>query len=165
MAKGIFNIVADKIFPATAPGGNQTENPNLKTSLFSQPITRGDADAALNHITGQFVARQNPTSQTAAVNRDGDDNQKTVTDFLRRIQSTQPFDEAALSKKKEHVELKLSKPPEQLSVADYDAATWRAVFNKAGYSLLTDEEVGLAVKAMKNTGYKSTNDGFSLSNL
>lgn len=166
MAKGIFNIVADKIFPPPAPGsGNQTENNSLRPLLFSQPITKGDAGAALNHITGQFVARQNPTGQTAAVNSDATDNQKTVADFLREIQNSQPFDEAALSKKKEHVELKLSKPPGQLSVADYDAATWRAVFNKAGYSLLTDAEVGMAVQAMKDTGYKSTNDGFSLSNL
>lgn len=63
MAKGIVSILTDKIFPATAPAGNQNEKSNLKTLLFSQPITKGDADAAVNHITGKFVERQNSASK------------------------------------------------------------------------------------------------------
>ncbi len=74
MANGISNFLTNKIFPADAPN-NQTENSNLKT-LLSSPTTRGEANTALNHITEQFVARQTPTSQTAAVERAGDETKK-----------------------------------------------------------------------------------------
>lgn len=164
MANGSINKFTDKIFPAIALG-NQTANNNLKT-LPPPPANESQANTALNHVTGQVAARQNSASQTTAVKgAGGDDTPKTATDFLREIRSRQPFDEAALAKKKTSVELKLSKPPEKLSVADYDAAAWKAIFKEAGYSILTDKEVRIAVQAMKNIGWTAADNGFALSNL
>ncbi len=111
MAKGIVNILTGKIFPSSAPAGNQTENHSLKSLLFSQPTSRGDADAALNHITGKFVERQTTASQTAAVKKSDDDDeppQKTVVDFYKKVLEEQPFDADILSKKKVSVVLRLN---------------------------------------------------------
>lgn len=102
MANGIASIPADKNFPSSAPG-NQSENSNLKTPLFSQPMSRGEADAALNHITGRFVERQTSASQTAVIKKLGDDEPpppKTVVDFYKKVLQEQPFDAESLSKKK-----------------------------------------------------------------
>lgn len=85
MANGIINTLNDKIFPAAAPG-NQTGKDNLQALLFAPPVTKGEADAALNHITGQFVARQTSASQTVAVQKTGDDEtKKTVSDFYQAV--------------------------------------------------------------------------------
>jgi hypothetical protein len=99
MANGINSFLTNKIFPAAAHD-NQTENSNLKALLFSPPVTKGEANAALNHITGQFIARQTLASDIAAVKGAGDETQKTVGDFHKEVLKQQPFDAENLAKKK-----------------------------------------------------------------
>lgn len=155
MAKGIVNILTDKIFPTTTPAGNQTKNHSLKSLLFSPPISRGDADAALNHITGKFIERQTRASRNVAVKKSGDGDeppQKTVVDFYKKVLEEQPFDHESLSKKKVSVVLNAKKPAAQMTLADYDMAKDRAFFKEAGYAMLTDEEIKMAVSAIKAHG-------------
>jgi hypothetical protein len=163
MAKGIINILTDKIFPAAAPD-NQTKNSNLKALLFSPPITKGEADAALNHITGKFVERQTAASQTEAVKNSDDETQKTIVDFYKEVLAQQPFDAKNLAKKKLSVVLEAKKPAEQMTLADYEMAKNRAIFKQAGYSMLTDEEIQMAVSGIKANG-SVNNYNFKLDNL
>ena len=167
MTKGISNKLTGKIQPPD-PLDPRSENESPKILLFAPPIAKAEADTALSYIAGKFIARQVSASRLAVVKKADDDKSGaplTVTDFLHEIQSRQPFDETALAKRKVSVELKLSKPPQQLSVADYEAATWQAIFNRAGYTMLSGKEIGMAVQAIKNTGYQSVDKGFTLSNL
>ncbi len=163
MAKGIAGILTDKIFPTVAPG-NQTGRDNLKTLLFSPPITKGEADAALNHITGKFVERQTAASQTVTVKNSDDQKQKTVTDFYKEVLEKQPFDAESLAKKKLNVVLEAKKPAAEMTLADYEMAKNRAIFKQAGYSMLTDEEIQIAVSGIKSNGTVN-NHGFGLDNL
>ncbi len=152
MANSISNFFTDKIFPAAAPD-NQTANGNLKTLLFSPPATGGEANAALNHITGQVIARQPSVSQTVIGKREGDEEtQKTVVDFYKEILKQQPFDAENLAKKKVSVKLEIGKPAAQMSLSDYEMATDRAIFKQAGYALLTDEEIQMAVGGIRSHG-------------
>lgn len=164
MAKGVLNIITDKIFPATAPG-NQTENNSLKSLLFSQPITKGDADESLNHIAGKFVEQQTSARRTTvAVKSSGDDEpQKTVSNFYKEILEKQPFDAESLSKKKISVVLETKKPAAEMTLADYNTAKDRAFFKEAGYSILTDEEIRMAVSTIEANGSVNHND--TLENL
>ncbi|MDQ3063403.1 MAG: hypothetical protein M3R14_11185 [Acidobacteriota bacterium] len=160
MANGISNFLTNKIFPAAAPD-NQTENGNLKALLFSPPATGGEANAALNHITGQVIARQPSASQTVIVKREGDEEtQKTIVDFYKEVLNQQPFDAENLAKKKVSVMLETKKPAAQMSLSDYEMATDRAIFTQAGYAMLTDEEILTAVAGIKSHGaVNHGNDG------
>ncbi len=160
MANGINNFLTNKIFPAAAPD-NQTENGNLKALLFSPPATGGEANAALNHITGQVIARQPSASQTVIVKREGDEEtQKTIVDFYKEVLNQQPFDAENLAKKKVSVMLETKKPAAQMSLSDYEMATDRAIFTQAGYAMLTDEEILTAVAGIKSHGaVNHGNDG------
>ena len=121
MANGISNLFTDKIFPAAAPD-NQTENGNLKTLLFSPPAIKGEADAAVNHITEQFVARQTSTSQTAAVTRADEETQKTVNDFLNEVLRRQPVAVNDQNADKVRLTMKVGKPSQEATREDYNLA-------------------------------------------
>jgi hypothetical protein len=152
MANGISNFLTNKIFPAAAPD-NQTENGNLKALPFSPPATGGEANTALNHITGQVVARQPSVSQTVIGKREGDEEtKKTVVDFYKEVLEQQPFDAENLAKKKVSVKLETGKPAAEMSLSDYEMATDRAIFKQAGYAMLTDEEIQTAVAGIKSHG-------------
>jgi hypothetical protein len=157
MAKDIINLFTDRIFPATTPG-SQTENRSLKSLLFSQPSNKGEAEAAINHITGKFVEQQNSVRRTATIKNLGDDEpQKTVSDFYKEVLEKQPFDAENLAKKKISIVLEAKKPATQMTITDYDMAKDRAFFKEAGYSMLTNEEIQMAVSAIKSNG--SVNHG------
>ncbi|MDQ3747866.1 MAG: hypothetical protein M3367_02455 [Acidobacteriota bacterium] len=151
MANNTDNLLIGKIFPAIAPD-NQTANGNLKTLLFSPPTTRGEANAALNHITGQFIARQTSVSQTAVVKRADEETQKTVGDFYKEILEQQPFDAENLAKKKVSVMLDTKMPVREMTLADYEMAKDRAIFKQAGYAMLTDKEIQIVVTAIESHG-------------
>lgn len=139
---------------------HSNESSDNPTASKLQTNTDAQNNEAIQFLTNQAAAK------TASINNiDNDNTKKTVAGFLKEIRQQQPFDEAGLSKKEIKVYLELKKRTSQITVADYDTATWRAIFKKAGYSILTKEEIAMAVQAMKNTGWTATDGGFSLSNL
>ncbi len=151
MANGINNFLTNKIFPATAPD-NQTENGNLKALLFSPTAAKSEADTAVNHITGQFVARQTSASQAAIVKKADDETKKTVGDFYKEVLEQQSFDAENLAKKKVSGMLDTKKPAGEMTLADYEMTKDRAIFKQAGYSMLTDKEIQMAVTAIESHG-------------
>ena len=89
--------------------------------------------------------------------------EKTPADFLRQILIEQPI--GSSNAKPEPLEMKLDKPPQKLTAADYNRAAWRAVFKKAGYGILTDGEIQQAVGAMRDNKLKAEFEGFNINNL
>ncbi|MDQ3323700.1 MAG: hypothetical protein M3525_14890 [Acidobacteriota bacterium] len=163
MANGIVNILTEKIFPSNAPG-NQTESGNLKALLFSPPITKGEADAALNQITGQFIAGQDSAGKISAAANPVDDNaapKKTVGDFLAEIMRRQPVKTNDDNQSKIQIPMRPDKSPERMTRADYTRAFRRAVYEKAMPGVkLTNEEIRLADKALIDSGLYAT--GYNL---
>lgn len=152
MANGGIGKFTDKIFSAIAPD-NQTGNNNLKVAPSSPPADQGEANTALNYVTGQVAAQRNSASQAAAVKDESDvETRKTVVDFYKEVLERQPFDAENLAKKKVSIVLDTKKPAAQMSLADYDLAKDRAIFKQAGYSMLTDEEIQMAVGVIKSNG-------------
>lgn len=129
------------------------EKENLLTN------SAAENEAAINHL-----ANNNPTTKINPSNSASDDK-KTVGDFLRKVNAEQPFDDGNLSKKEVRVFVDVKKPVNQTTVSDYDKATWRAIFQKAGYGMLTDEEIALAVGGMNAVGWTVKDSGFDLSSL
>lgn len=164
IGNGISGIFGEK--NSAANGLNkQTGRRTLKELLFSPPLTIGEADTALGHVTKQFVDQQNSSNQTAAVKNSLDGNtEKTLADFFDEILKTQPLDAEKLAKKKLAVILETTKPAEQMSLADYERAKNRAIFKQAGYAMLTGDELEQALSVIKAKG--SIRDGnFGLNNL
>ncbi|MBA4124430.1 MAG: hypothetical protein H0X72_18460 [Acidobacteria bacterium] len=117
--------------------------------LFSPPVTKGEANTALNHITGQFIARQTLTSDTAAVKGAGDETQKTVGDFLNEVLRQQPIAVNDQNTDKVRLPMKVGKPSQETTREDYNLAFRRAVYNKAMDGLeLTNKEIKQADKAL-----------------
>lgn len=133
---------------------NNQKSENEK--LLSNSVAENEA--AIN-----YLANSNPTVKINNPINDGDDK-KTVADFLRKVVAEQPLDEKTAGKKI-RVFIDAKKPTNQTSVADYDKATWREIFRQAGYGMLTDQEIALAVGAMNSVGWKTVDSGFSLTNL
>ena len=86
MANGISNFLTNKIFPAATPD-NQTANGNLKTLLFSPTTTRGEANAAFNHITGQVGARQTSASDPPSLKEQATKHKKKSLIFIKKFSS------------------------------------------------------------------------------
>ena len=86
--------------------------------------------------------------------KDGTSQKKdlTVVDFYKEVLERQPFDAETLAKKKVSVVLEGKKPAAQMSLSDYEMAKDRAIFKQAGYSMLTDKEIQMAVAAIKSHG-------------
>ncbi len=162
MANGIADIFKDKIFP-TDETRNQTENGALKESLFSPPITKRQADAALNHITGQFVTQQNSANRATAESSI-DDTKKTASDFFIEILERQPLDYDKLAKQPVSVVMKATKPVAEMTLADYIQAKDRAIYKQAGYAMLTEAEVRTAAD-MVAAKFPADNKNFGLDNL
>jgi len=86
--------------------------------------------------------------------KDGTSQKKDliVVDFYKEVLERQPFDAENLAKKKVSVVLEGKKPAAQMSLSDYEMAKDRAIFKQAGYSMLTDKEIQMAVAAIKSHG-------------
>ena len=161
MANKISDFLQNNIFSARSPE-NQNGNKISGSVAPSSSPTKDEADAAMRHLADRFAAR---FSAEVGSSGDGGDTAPTITDILRRMQNDPPFDEDSLAKKTFNIPLNLNKPPDDLLLADYDKATWRAIFNKAGYSILSDADIGEAVQALKNVGWMPEESGFGLNNL
>ena len=120
--------------------------------------------AAENEAAIAYLANRNPTSPVNFSNTN-DDGKITAADFLRKVKTEQPFDGETLSKKPVRVFIDVKKSINQTMVADYDKATWRAIFKHADYGMLTDQEIETAVGAMNAVGWTTKDGGFSLANL
>lgn len=90
-----------------------------------------------------------------------DDPKPEVTPmtFLNKILTEQPVDEK-LKKKAEQVIIKPKKSPDKMTADDYKREFSRAIFNKAGYSILTEDELTMAV-GLNKQNY----DNFGTDNL
>ncbi|MBA4124427.1 MAG: nucleotidyltransferase domain-containing protein [Acidobacteria bacterium] len=87
------------------------------------------------------------------IKRAGDEEtQKTVGDFYRAVLEQQPFDAENLAKKKVSVMLDTKKPAGEMTLADYNMAKDRAIFKQAGYAMLTDAVIQMAVTAIESHG-------------
>lgn len=147
-------------------GSSQSSN-NQSVSNPAEKIEKeklSSNSAAENEAAIDYLANKNPAPPVNLSNTDGD-GKITASDFLRKVKSEQPFDGETLSKKQVRVFIDVKKSASQTTVADYDKATWRAIFRQAGYGMLTDEEIETAVGAMNAVGWTTKDSGFDLASL
>lgn len=147
-------------------GSSQSSN-NQSVSNPAEKIEKeklSSNSAAENEAAIAYLANKNPAPPVNLSNTDGD-GKITAADFLRKVKSEQPFDGETLSKKQVRVFIDVKKSASQTTVADYDKATWRAIFRQAGYGMLTDEEIETAVGAMNAVGWTTKDSGFDLASL
>jgi DNase/tRNase domain of colicin-like bacteriocin len=88
---------------------------------------------------------------------------KTVTNLYHENLQKDPIDKNVGRKYNITLGLELKKSTNKTTVEDYTKAFDRALFNKAGYTMLTDSEVKTAAAEIKGKDWKQTN--WSLNNL
>lgn len=101
----------------------------------------------MSHLTNRFVSDEKIAGEI------------TPMTFLNRILKEQPVDEK-LKKKAEQIIIEPKKSPGKMTADDYKRELNRAIFNKAGYSILTEDELTTAV-GLNKQNY----DNFGTDNL
>lgn len=148
---------------AGQPDANQLNklSQTNKSALNNQTNSLAQSDEAMRFLMSQPAVKKVSLNDAA----DGETlRQKTVADFYKEILLQQPLTKKSLSKKKLSVVLKTGKSPDGMTPADYERAKNRAIFKQAGYGMLTDEEIAMAVASIQSKGAVK-NDNFGLENL
>lgn len=133
-------------------GGSQSSANSLVSSaeksvnekLLSNSVAENEA--AISYLANQNPARETDSS-VSEVNE-----KKTVDVFLRDILRRQPIPNDKNLERDTKLLLELKKPVAQAAAADLEMANWRAIFKAAGYAGLSDENIMLAVSAMRQNG-------------
>ncbi len=133
---------------------------NVKSTLIN--AAQSDDFSADNRQNK--IAEDQTVSQMSEISITDELQKKTVGDFMHEILAKEPVD-ARLRNERVKVFLEIKKPMAEMSVADYEQATWRAIFKEADCNLLTDAEIRQAVGAMRAAGYRDADGGFDLKNL
>lgn len=122
---------ANTNFPLERSTANQTTQPKPPVQSAAQNRE------AINHLTNRLAFGAPDTKPKP----------KEVTEFMREVLRQQPMDKAG-KKKAEVLVLPNLKLIKERRAADYDTAVNRALFDKAGYPMLTDKELASAVTAL-----------------
>jgi Contact-dependent growth inhibition CdiA C-terminal domain len=131
------------------------QQPAIKSKLKITPKV-ADKTKQTNQAVKHLAVRFNGNDETKPP-------KKTVGNFYRENLQKDPINKNVGLKYDITLGLDVGKSTNKTTVEDYTKAFDRAIFNKAGYTMLTDSEVKTAAAEIKGKDWKQTN--WSLNNL
>ncbi len=141
-------------------GANQPSS----ITLISDKLRQKTDESAINSARQDQNAIENLNRRMAVKKPDTKGTNKTVGDFLGHVLTKQPLEEKG-KEKKVYLDVKYPKPPEQMTVKDYQTALTRAEYKQAGLGMLTDDEIKTSEDALADQGLKVKYYGFDLASL
>ncbi len=141
-------------------GANQPSS----ITLISDKLRQKTDESAINSARQDQNAIENLNRRMAVKKPDTNETEKTVGDFLGHVLTKQPLEEKG-KEKKVYLDVKYPKPPEQMTVKDYQTALIRAEYKQAGLGMLTDDEIKMSEDALAGKGLSVKYYGFDLASL